>query len=741
MRKFLVVLLILLIIPPAAAVTVPERTVVYQVMVDRFYDGNQSNDNPLYDPSHTDYRLYWGGDLQGIIDKLDYIRSLGVGEIWLSPVNDNINRVAYGSAPYHGYWTRDYFRIEEHFGSWSTFERLVREAKKRGMCIIVGFVPNHSNPAHSGEYGSLYRNGTRIADYLHDAQGAKENPYTGSVDGVYHHNGDIKEWYGFQLKYANLYDLADFNQHNPAVDSYLKEAAELFAKAGVCGFRIDAAKHMQLGWLETLYLALYRSSEEPLFIYNEYYDTQAERTDDLYSFYMYSNVTSNLNIPIRKAIANTFAYGGSLRDLSRVLEQYYYTFTYPNKNLNFLDSHDLVRFLNMNPSRRRFHMALKLTMTLPGIPVVYYGDESYLVSKKGKGDPYNRPMMVFNNSTEAADIIRELAALRRTNDALAFGDFRTLYADYSLWAFERTFGNHSLLVVVNKRTPRELNLTLNWPDGTYDDLFGKAEMHVKGDRASISVPGESVLVFHREGKQRRPLIGSLTPYSAQPGQVILIGGVAFGREGDVLIGGEKAEVINWSDGSILVKVPELRTDSAWVNVTVETSRGNAGAKLHYYSGNEVPVLVVIRADGLKGYLWIKGNLPELAEPRPLLKSSTGYYFTVVPLPNGTPFQVELYNGLPWDELEPTGRVYHGVANWTAVLEPGPLPDSTTGTQSTTSATSSSLTQTQAQTSSPSTASPSPSSTPKGTSTTGKGRGICGPAVLLALVLIPLLRRR
>nr|WP_206204730.1 alpha-amylase family glycosyl hydrolase [Thermococcus sp. MAR1] len=668
------VVILLLLIPLVGAYQVPERGVVYQIMVDRFYDGNQSNNGPFYDPEHRNYRLYWGGDIEGLTEKLDYIASLGVSMIWVSPLNDNINRMAHGSAPYHGYWTRDYKRIEEHFGTWKDFLKLVEEARKRGMCVIVDYVPNHSNPSTDGEFGALYDNGTFVTDYFEDTKNATVNPITGIREDIYHHNGNIFTWSGIPLKYANLYGLADFNQLNPWVDSYLTGGAMLFANSGACGFRIDAVKHMELGWLETFYLRLY--SERPLLIYGEYYSLSPERSDDLYELYRYSNVSPVLNIPIRENIVRTFGFVGSLETLSRTLEDYYSLFVYPNKQLNFLDSHDLVRFLNAakrDDAVERFHMALALTMTLPGIPVIYYGDESYLVSKDGKGDPYNRPMMVFNNTTEAARIIRALAKLRKTNDALAFGDFRTVYANYSVWAFERTFGSHKLLVVMNKGSPAELSINIDWPDGTYIDALYRAEMAVENGRATVILPRNSFYVFHIEGEQKEPLIGSVTPYIAQPGQRILIGGAGFGSGGRVTIGGVSARVLSWSSGEILVEVPEVKTQKAWLDVVVETGgKASKPAKLRYYSGNDVPVLVAINATNLTGGIWIRGNLSELAEPRPLLRSSTGYYFTVAPLPKGATFSVELYTGSPWGELEPLNVTLYGFVNSTVVvLRDGP----------------------------------------------------------------------
>lgn len=666
------VVILLLLIPLVGAYQVPERGVVYQVMVDRFYDGNASNNEPLYDPTHTNYRLYWGGDIEGLTEKLDYIASLGVSMIWVSPLNDNINRMAHGSAPYHGYWTRDYKRIEEHFGTWKDFLKLVEEAKKRGICIIVDYVPNHSNPASDGEFSSLYDNGTKITDYFEDTKNASVNPITGIREGIYHHNGNIFIWSGIQLKYANLYGLADFNQLNPWVDSYLTEGARLFIENGACGLRIDAVKHMELGWLESFYLRLY--SERPLFIYGEYYTPSPGKSDDLYEFYRYSNVSPVLNIPIRADIVKTFGFVGSLETLSAQLEDYYSRFLYPNKQLNFLDSHDLIRFLNgakREDAVERFHMALALTMTLPGIPVIYYGDESYLVSKDGKGDPYNRPMMVFNNTTEAARIIRTLAELRKTNDALAFGDFRTLYANYSVWAFERTFGAHRLLVVVNKGPPAELSINLDWPDGTYADVLYGAEMVVEDGKATVELPRNSFYVFHIEREQGEPLIGSLTPYTARPGQEILIAGAGFGSGGRVTIGGVEARVLSWNSTEILVEVPAINTGKAWLDVVVETGgKVSNVAKLRYYSGNDVPALIALNVSLVnlsRTNVWIKGNLSELAEPRPLLRSSTGYYFTVAPLPNGTAFSAELYEGPYWGELRPLNVTLYGFVNSTVVV--------------------------------------------------------------------------
>ncbi|WP_048149607.1 alpha-amylase family glycosyl hydrolase [Palaeococcus ferrophilus] len=658
MRRVAVLLILLLLLPGVSAYQIPEKGVIYQIMVDRFYDGNSSNNAPLYDPDHRNYRLYWGGDLEGITEKLDYLQSLGVTVLWLSPLNDNVDTMVFASAPYHGYWTKDYKRIEEHFGDWEAFRRLVEEAKKRGICIVVDYVPNHSNPATDGEFGALYDNGTFITNYYADRKNATVNPYTGSIENVYRHNGNIKNYYGWEMKSKNLYGLADFNHLNPWVDSYLKEGAELFVNSGACGFRLDAVKHMDLGWL----VGFYTHFDEPLFTFGEYYKLDTSRDDDMGWLYLYSDYAPVINIPIRGAIVDTFAKAGSMKRLAETLEGYFSGFVYPAKQINFLDSHDLVRFLNENPDRERYHMALALTLTLPGVPVVYYGDESYLVSHDGNGDPYNRPMMVFDNATEASRIIRTLAELRKNNDGLAYGNLSTLYADYDTWAFERAFGGERVLVVVNKLDSRELSLNLGWPDGTYRDVLYGVEMEVKGGKAVISAPAHRVLVFPYGGEQKKPLLGSLTPYTARPGMRVIVGGALEGDE-DFFVGGKKAKVVERGEGYAVIAVPELKTPKAWIDVWAKGKEESNHLKLHYLSGKVRASLLVVNASLVNGgELWIKGDIPELAEPMPLFRNGE-YYFQIVPLPEGRTFSVELYG----DDLEPLNVTLYGRTNATVLL--------------------------------------------------------------------------
>ncbi|HEY9812532.1 MAG TPA: alpha-amylase family glycosyl hydrolase, partial [Candidatus Sericytochromatia bacterium] len=141
---------------------------IYFLVVDRFFDGNAENSvgpNPeLYDPEGQDWGKYWGGDLQGVIDKLDYLKNLGVTAIWLTPLFEQVEALFLDQAAIHGYWTKDFKRLNPRFIGKdeepslnktqetrnTTFDRLIEEMHKRKMKLILDIVCNHSNPDFSG---------------------------------------------------------------------------------------------------------------------------------------------------------------------------------------------------------------------------------------------------------------------------------------------------------------------------------------------------------------------------------------------------------------------------------------------------------------------------------------------------------------------------------------------------------------------------------------------------------------
>ncbi|MFZ0321524.1 MAG: alpha-amylase family glycosyl hydrolase [Candidatus Sulfotelmatobacter sp.] len=172
-----------------------KKQIIYQIVTDRFFDGDATNDNPpqssgLFDSTQTNWYAYWGGDLAGIQQKMSYIKGLGVTAIWISPTVDNenlnLNPGTPISAPYHGYDGHDFMRVEEHFGdssnSWTAFDNLVAAAHANSIKVIVDWAENDTNYNQGGEYGSLYNNGVFMASDSNDP------------NGYFHHNPGISDF-------------------------------------------------------------------------------------------------------------------------------------------------------------------------------------------------------------------------------------------------------------------------------------------------------------------------------------------------------------------------------------------------------------------------------------------------------------------------------------------------------------------------------------------------------------------
>ncbi|HDZ1986538.1 TPA: cyclomaltodextrin glucanotransferase, partial [Klebsiella pneumoniae] len=223
------------------------KETIYFLFLDRFSDGDTSNNtgfNPAtYDPNNL--KKYTGGDIRGLINKLPYLKSLGVTSIWITPPVDNVNNIdPGGNTGYHGYWARDYFRIDEHFGTIDDFKELtsLMHSPEFQMKLVLDYAPNHSNANDENEFGALYRDGVFITDYPTDVSASTN---------WYHHNGGVTDWNNFfQVKNHNLFNLSDLNQSSSDVYQYLLDGSKFWIDAGVDAIRIDAIKHMDKSFIQ-----------------------------------------------------------------------------------------------------------------------------------------------------------------------------------------------------------------------------------------------------------------------------------------------------------------------------------------------------------------------------------------------------------------------------------------------------------------------------------------------------------
>ncbi|RAQ94292.1 alpha-amylase family glycosyl hydrolase [Thermogemmatispora tikiterensis] len=600
--------------------------VIYQVVLDRFFDGNAANNDPsgdtgLYDSTKTNWKLYWGGDLAGLTQKIPYLAGMGITAIWISPPVENVHLPVYepgSSAPeagYHGYWARDFYRIDPHLGTWSDFDNLVATAHSYGMKVIIDFAPNHSNPNDTGEYGSLYQNGTFEAAYNNDP------------NGWFHHNGGISDYNNlYQDEYDNLADLADLAQENSSVDSYLKGAMAQFLAHGVDGVRVDAVKHMPApdgGWLRTLSDSV--EAQGAHYMVGEWYLSSISDPTYPYALKFANRSGINLlNFPLTTALRDVYASGNGASEVDSVLTQEKSGFLWLNDQAIFIDNQDMPRFLTLNSSSDRLHEALAAVLTLPGIPIIYYGTEQYLHNDtNGGGDPYNRPMMSsFSTTTTAYNEIKALSTLRQSNPALAYGTYQQRWINSDVFIYERQFFNNVVLVAINKGSSSYSisGLYTALPNGSYSDYLGTL-LH---GGTSITVTNGAVSTFTLGANQvsvwqytapesSTPEIGSVGPNLSRPGDQVIIDGQGFGSTvGSVKFGTTTATVNSWSPHSITVTTPNVA--SGLYSVQVCTSSCSNVYETRVSSTTQVAVTFTVNNAPSTNYgdnVYLTGQFDEL----------------------------------------------------------------------------------------------------------------------------------
>ncbi len=604
-----------------------KREVIYQIVTDRFFDGSAANNNPsqspgLYDPTKTNWRAYWGGDLQGIQQKMSYLAGLGVTAIWISPPVDNLDanirdRSNNTTASYHGYQARDFKRIEEHSGDWVAFDNLVSAAHENGIKVIVDFATNHTNQENAGEFGAFYDNGSLVGKYTNDSK------------GYFNHNQNISNWDDrYQVQYYTLFDLADLNQESATVDEYLKASAKLFQDHGVDGFRLDAAKHVTWGWQYSLVNSIYSYNDS--FVFGEWY--QGSTSDPLYhDSYKHANKSgmSLLDFPLNTAIRAVFGGNAKFSEIESVLTTEAANFAWDRDLVTFIDNHDMSRFLSVNNNQTRLHQALAFILTQRGIPSIYYGTEQYLVNNTdGGGDPYNRPMMnSFNPSTTAYSLINRLSTLRRNNVAIAYGSHQQRWMNSDVYIYERKFFGNVVLVAINKgSTSAEITgLSTSLPVGIHKDYLSgvltgtniSVKAGTSGDNqvTTFSLPAGSVSVWQATEISGSPEVGSIGPIVAQPGVRVTIAGKNFGAtQGTVKFGTTSAKIISWSTSQIIVTVPDV--SSGLFKLTLTNSAGvvSNATQFTVLTAKLIPVTFTVNNASptqVGDYIFLTGNTVEL----------------------------------------------------------------------------------------------------------------------------------
>jgi neopullulanase len=495
--------------------------VIYLLMPDRFANGDTANDDPAKSKGLLDRakpRFYHGGDLRGIINRLPYLKDLGVTALWLNPWYDNNDGLNYKEMPegqpitdYHGYGAIDYYGVEEHFGDVTTLKELVDKAHQMGIKIIQDQVANHTGPYHPW---------------------VKDTPtptwYNGTQDS--HINETWQTWL-LKDKYAPpevlrpvldgwfLNILPDMNQNDAEARRYLiQNTLWWIGVTGLDAIRQDTLPYVPRDFWRDWMTAIKRQYPK-LNVVGETYDGDPAQV----AFFqggvkqfdgVDSKIDTEFDFALFYAIRSAFAEGKSIRTIPQMLS---HDFLYPNADLlvPFLGLHDMSRFMSESGATKEgLMLAQTFLLTTRGVPLIYYGDE---IAMPGGGDPDNRrdfpggfPGDARNAFTEAGrtkderDVfnhLRRVVKLRHELEPLRRGKLVTLGFSDEDYSFARTSDKGTVVVVFNnakKSSQIEIDVTpLKIADGkTLTDRLGvSADVRVEGGKLKVSLPARSASVF------------------------------------------------------------------------------------------------------------------------------------------------------------------------------------------------------------------------------------------------------
>ena len=502
--------------------------VMYLIMIDRFSDGDASNNDPpqsrgIYDRKNKFY--YHGGDLQGVIDRLSYLKDLGVTAIWLTPWYDNYDhpnqielKEEKPSTGFHGYNPQDFYGVEEHFGTLAKLQELVTAAHRSGIKIIQDEVVNHTGPYHAwvdDPPTPTWFNGTK-ANHL-------KNVFQ---TWALHDPRPVEELKRETMEGWFLDFLPDLNQKDPEVSRYLiQNTLWWIGTTGLDGIRMDTWQYVPNSFWHDWTRALKR--EFPKFtVVGEVKDGDVVHTSYFQGGHVRdgadSGLDSLLDFPLFYSIRHAFAEGKKLDEIPKTLAKDY---LYNNSDIlvTLLGGHDDGRFMSeKGATLAGLKLANAFLLTTRGVPQLYYGDE---IAMTGADEPTTRADFpggfpgdkrnAFSREGRTKDeqdlfeYIRKLTYLHNELEPLKRGALINLHVSDQQYVYARkirpkagevVFNADSAIVVINNDTkPATIEFDVG-PVGMSDDdlrdqLDLRNEVQVRNHRLKVTVAARSAAIF------------------------------------------------------------------------------------------------------------------------------------------------------------------------------------------------------------------------------------------------------
>ncbi|WP_421576092.1 alpha-amylase family glycosyl hydrolase [Stenotrophomonas maltophilia] len=503
---------------------------VYFVVTDRFVNGDPSNDHrdqggahPTFDipvpcPDKVDGNIgYLGGDFKGVLDNAAYIRNLGFGAVWITPIIDNPDQAFTGSKPisctstltdrgktgYHGYWGVNFYTLDEHLPSKGLdFAAFTRGLHAADLKVVLDIVGNHGSPAWTmpvaqPQFGQIFdKDGRLIADHQ-NLPPQQLDPVHNPLHAFYNNIGPVDGKNG-SIFDGNLAELSDFKEHNPAVMDYLVGAYLQWTAQGVDALRIDTIGWLPHPWWHA-FVNRIRAEHPGMFMFGEAFDYDASKIAE-HTWPANANV-SVLDFPLRGALSSVF--GKEKKGFETLAEPLHLLdgpYANPYELMSFYDNHDMAR---LDASDAGFIDAHNWLFTARGIPVIYYGSETGFMRSRAE-HAGNRAYFGQERVNDAPKSpifapLQRIARLREATPALQRG----LQVNERLQGDEAVFFRvlqqgdtaQTALVLLNKGdTARPIEVRRYLQAGTWRDALGGASQTVTGSLAA-EVPAHGVRVF------------------------------------------------------------------------------------------------------------------------------------------------------------------------------------------------------------------------------------------------------
>jgi glycosidase len=497
---------------PGRAQGVTNKDLIYLIMPDRFSNGDPTNDSvagmaQMKVDRNQMYERH-GGDIQGVINHLDYLKDLGVTTIWLTP--EITNDMPHAS--YHGYAVTDHYYVDPRFGSNKLYKEFVDKCHSMGLKVIKDLVHNHTG---TNDYfikdmpmrSWVHQWPTYTNSNFRDA--AVMDPHGSAIDKKIMLDG----WFD--------HSMADMNENNPYVENYLTQNHIWWVEyAGVDGFRLDTYPYNDADYMAD-WAKKVRAEFPHLSIYgetlvwsvaNQAFFTEGNTVNRGFDTHLPGVTDSQVKDALAEALNGSPGWTDGVNRLYLVLAQ---DFLYKDatKNVVFLDNHDMSRFYSVvGEDFNKYKAGMALLLTMRGIPQMYYGDE-ILMSGYSNPDglvrsdfPGGWPGDKVNKFTadgrtakenEAFNYVRTLAHYRDSTTALQTGKMMQYIPQKGIYVYFRYDAAKTVMIAYNSDTTKQTLKTDRFTERTagYTRVINIENKEVLNSIQSIDIPGKTTLVL------------------------------------------------------------------------------------------------------------------------------------------------------------------------------------------------------------------------------------------------------